>query len=185
VYVCLLECIAVCVHSFCGGAQQARGWYRIPWTKRFRKLWATIWMLEIEPRSSARAASALNHQAISPVPQEALCCFVFEHSEFWADVKVSNKITGAHCFRPSSHSCPERPDYNCKLVWLMVTYTIKLFISPSEKQRWKRLFFSQRSCFSEQHTDEVPLVLHTFKINQPTNQTNKKQDETKSQINLK
>ena len=29
-------------------------------------LWATMWVLEIEPRSPCRAASALNHRAISP-----------------------------------------------------------------------------------------------------------------------
>ena len=33
----------------------------------YRWLWATIWLLEIEPRATGRAASALNHWAISPV----------------------------------------------------------------------------------------------------------------------
>jgi hypothetical protein len=36
---------------------------------RYRQLWTAMWLLNIEPRSSGRAASALNFWAISPVSQ--------------------------------------------------------------------------------------------------------------------
>jgi len=38
----------------------------------YRWLWAIIWLLGIELRSSGRSASALNHQAISPAPKKIL-----------------------------------------------------------------------------------------------------------------
>jgi len=42
----------------------------------YRWLWAAMWLLGIELRTSGRAASALNHWAISPAP---LTCFLTEH----------------------------------------------------------------------------------------------------------
>ena len=36
------------------------------WNWSYRQLWATMWVLRIEPRSSGRVATALNHWAISP-----------------------------------------------------------------------------------------------------------------------
>ena len=41
-----------------------------------RELWAAVWMLGIEPRSSGRSASALNYWAISPAPVLLLFCFL-------------------------------------------------------------------------------------------------------------
>jgi hypothetical protein len=38
-------------------------------TAHYWWLWATMWLLGIELRTSGRAASALNHRAISPVPK--------------------------------------------------------------------------------------------------------------------
>jgi hypothetical protein len=35
----------------------------------YRWLWATVWLLETELRTSGSAASALNHWAISPAPR--------------------------------------------------------------------------------------------------------------------
>lgn len=53
----------VCVHV-CRGH---RG-HQSPWTWSYRQLQRTICVLGIEPESSAREASALNHQTMSPAP---------------------------------------------------------------------------------------------------------------------
>lgn len=39
--------------------------YQVPWNRSYSHLWATTWVLGIEPWSSERAANALNHWAIS------------------------------------------------------------------------------------------------------------------------
>lgn len=44
----------------------ARGGHQVPWSWNYRPLWASMWMLGLEFRSSVRRASALNHLAISP-----------------------------------------------------------------------------------------------------------------------
>jgi len=45
-------------------------WERwICWNWSYRQLWATMQVLGIEPGSSGRPASALNHWAISPTPR--------------------------------------------------------------------------------------------------------------------
>ena len=43
-------------------------WHQISWNWSYRQVWAAIWVLGLEPGSSGRAASALNHWAISPAP---------------------------------------------------------------------------------------------------------------------
>ena len=50
----------VCLHVFLQTEVGTRSYYR--W------LWATIWLLGIELRTSRRAVNALNHWAISPAP---------------------------------------------------------------------------------------------------------------------
>jgi len=42
-----------------------------------RWLWATMWLLGIELRTSGRADSVLNHWAISPAPAHSLKLFIF------------------------------------------------------------------------------------------------------------
>jgi hypothetical protein len=62
----------------------------------YRPLWAIVWMLEIEPRSSGRTVSDLNHWGISPAPNFVIiikslyedgtyhCYWIFEYIlEFW------------------------------------------------------------------------------------------------------
>ena len=57
VYMCTM-----CAHGAGGGQKKVSG------PLSYRGLWATMWMLGIKPRASARAASALNCWAISPAP---------------------------------------------------------------------------------------------------------------------
>lgn len=40
----------------------------IPWSWSWERLWATMWVLGTVPKSSARAADALNQQVIPPAP---------------------------------------------------------------------------------------------------------------------
>jgi len=40
----------------------------------YRRLWAAIWLVRIELRTSGRAVSALTHWAISPAPKNVLNC---------------------------------------------------------------------------------------------------------------
>ena len=49
---------------------------RIPWNWNHRQLWAFLWVLGIEPRSSGRTASVLNHWSISPVPTASFSLWV-------------------------------------------------------------------------------------------------------------
>lgn len=66
-------CLHVCVcPSYMSGAcrVQTRCW--IPWDWSYRRLWDTMWELEIKPWSSKRAASTSNLWALSPDPEETL-----------------------------------------------------------------------------------------------------------------
>jgi hypothetical protein len=40
---------------------EARSEGPVPWDWSYRALWAAMWVLEIEPRTSGRASSTLNH----------------------------------------------------------------------------------------------------------------------------
>lgn len=58
-------CLYVCLWTMCVCLvpTEARRRCWIPWD-----LWATMWVLKIEPSSFTRACSAINHWEISPVP---------------------------------------------------------------------------------------------------------------------
>ena len=56
----------LCIMCMPNASGEAKKGCQISW--EFRQLWATMWVLEIEPQSSARGMSALNHCAISPDP---------------------------------------------------------------------------------------------------------------------
>ena len=64
--IIIISCALVfCLHIFlCEGVS-------------YRQLWAAMWMLRVEPRSSGRAATALNHWAISPALQSRNFHFFF------------------------------------------------------------------------------------------------------------
>ena len=55
----------------------------------YRSSWATMWCLGIEPRTSGRAASGLNHRTISPDPREknlnSSFCWVLNPSTWEAE----------------------------------------------------------------------------------------------------
>lgn len=46
--------------------------YQIPWNWSRRRLWAALWALGIEPKSSRRASCALSCWAVSPAPLQVL-----------------------------------------------------------------------------------------------------------------
>lgn len=52
----------------CLVTEKTRRGFHIPWNWKYIWLWAVIWLLGTEPRTSWRAISALNHKAISPAP---------------------------------------------------------------------------------------------------------------------
>lgn len=65
----------------------------VPLNWSYRWLWAASRVLSMEPGSSGKAPSALNHWAISPVPKYAYCKRNSKHSSFLphgiASVKIS------------------------------------------------------------------------------------------------
>ena len=65
----VFTCIHVCVACVCLVAQRSEEEHWNPWV---RWSWAIMWVLGIEPRSSARAPSTLNHWANSLAPSVAL-----------------------------------------------------------------------------------------------------------------
>ena len=63
VYECFVHmtgCVCLCVCVWTTRMPGAWG-RRIPWSWSYRQLWAAMWVLGTEPRSSARTASAINH----------------------------------------------------------------------------------------------------------------------------
>lgn len=71
VKVSLVLCI--CGHmSLCAPCEyrilHSRRGHKIPWNWSFRQFWAVVCMFRIEPVSSRRTASTLNHCIISPTP---------------------------------------------------------------------------------------------------------------------
>ena len=65
---CILCVCLLCMHVYlCATCIQCRGHWSL-WNWSYTQLWAAMWLLEIEPGSSRRVASALNHWAISPTP---------------------------------------------------------------------------------------------------------------------
>jgi hypothetical protein len=63
-----------CVCAFClhGRKSTIPGWclwkHWIPWSWSYKCLWAIMWVLGTEQRSSGRTINAVNHWAISPAP---------------------------------------------------------------------------------------------------------------------
>jgi hypothetical protein len=75
-HVCL--CTGVCVYLVPSEAQRGH-W--IPWGWNHRQLWAAMWLLGIELRSSGRAANAVNHWTISPAPKVRILTTIHIFSE--------------------------------------------------------------------------------------------------------
>lgn len=66
-FLCVL--LAYVPIAYVGGRGGQRG-YQLSWNRSYRQLWAPMCMLEIEPGSSARAKSIVNHWANPPHPGE-------------------------------------------------------------------------------------------------------------------
>ena len=66
-------CMCVCVLCPCLVPLKVRRGCQIPWNWSYRQLWAASWVLGSEPRSSARAASALLCWAIYPATFSLFC----------------------------------------------------------------------------------------------------------------
>lgn len=54
---------------------ETRKHYQFPWIWSYRQLWATIWVLEAEVRSSAIAKGTLNLRDVSLVLCRSFVCF--------------------------------------------------------------------------------------------------------------
>jgi hypothetical protein len=50
--------------------------YQIPWNWSYRQVWGATWLLWMKPRSSGRAASALN---LSPICPTMIIFYLLEH----------------------------------------------------------------------------------------------------------
>ena len=71
----------------------------------YRQLWATMWLLGIEPGSPGRAASALNYdQAISPVPIKQILG-TEEMAQWLRAAVLSTQIQSIHSTHMVAHSC--------------------------------------------------------------------------------
>ena len=62
---CFLDVFILCIWVHCSCLQTHQKRASDP---HYRWLWATMWLLGIELRTSGRATGALNHWAISPAP---------------------------------------------------------------------------------------------------------------------
>lgn len=60
--------ISIYILCVCPVFTEPRKGHQIAWNWSYRHLWATTWMLEIKPSSSALATTALNYWTISPAP---------------------------------------------------------------------------------------------------------------------
>lgn len=60
-----MSVLSVCIYVHCvhAGSKDVKRGLRVLWTSGYRWLWNTMWLLEIEPRSSARTKVAFNHWA--------------------------------------------------------------------------------------------------------------------------
>ena len=83
-------CLHICMHTVCVCVclvlTEARKGYQISWNWSYRQVWAAIWVLGIEPKSSRKAGSALNIWDLSPVPDIFLWCDLVT----WAQNPSSN-----------------------------------------------------------------------------------------------
>lgn len=70
-YFMCFACVHVCILCVCLMPVEAVG-HPIPLDCSYRQLWATIWLLELEPGTSLKATSALNLGAISSTQQFCL-----------------------------------------------------------------------------------------------------------------
>lgn len=66
--ICMLKCLPACMllHPMCLVPTEARRRHLMPYNWGYRWLWASTWVLRMEPGSSARAASAFDLWAIFP-----------------------------------------------------------------------------------------------------------------------
>ena len=69
--------VCVCVHV-CGWPWRTKGGIGFPRAGLNRWVWAIMWLLEIELRSSGKIVSALNHWAISLAPRFILLLIILQ-----------------------------------------------------------------------------------------------------------
>jgi hypothetical protein len=81
-------CLHICMHTVCVCLvlTEARQGYQISCNWSYRQVWAAMWLLGIEPKSSRKAGSALNIWDLSPVPDFFLWCDLVT----WAQNPSSN-----------------------------------------------------------------------------------------------
>lgn len=77
IYLFLFYYKSVCIHEcmyskYVPNATRRHRGHQFPWNWNCKWLWATMWILGIKPRSSAKATCAINHWAIGPGPQVPL-----------------------------------------------------------------------------------------------------------------
>lgn len=108
---------------------------RVSDTWSYKQLWAAIWGLEFEPRSSERIASTLSHWAISPVSSLILNVLLekaaFKYSSMGQNVSISFwgrwNLTLSHIeyFPPVPITFPSSPSY---LSWCPLLPLWRLFL---------------------------------------------------------
>lgn len=67
-------CMYICAPCVFLGLAEIRREHQMLWNWSCRWVWAAMWVLGIEPRSTGRAASALKHWATSPALMMMVLC---------------------------------------------------------------------------------------------------------------
>lgn len=91
--MCLCVCLGACLCTMCmtEPLEVSRG-RQSPWTWSYRRCWAVVWMLQMEPVLSERAVGALIHWAISPAPGPQLLRRVIYFSQRNLKKKVNHPV---------------------------------------------------------------------------------------------
>lgn len=91
-YMCVCMC-TICVPM---GIRRGSG---VPQTWSYKNLWATTWVLGMQPRSSVRTARTLNWAVLPALASRLLTDFGRTYGLVWLIVSFS--ISGPHCWSES------------------------------------------------------------------------------------
>ena len=91
IYVCIPNVFLCAMPSTHGGKKRALD----PLKPELKKLWAAVWVLRVEPSSSGRAASVLDHLTLPVQPDVWLFMYFLLACEPYKDSVLS--FNQAHC----------------------------------------------------------------------------------------
>lgn len=147
----LCECI-FCVDM---PAMTGRG-HQICWGWSYRRLWATLWVLRIEPRSSGRENSALNHLEIF-LPMPYFECLILHI------IYVLNIYEKIHINKWLSNSVPnlDQQDFHTTDKINFKNWQINMHLKILD---WEHYFMIPRG--KDQLARHRQLTLNNFQVDQ-------------------